>query len=395
LNAYWYEALQAEEITSAHRFCLTEIMAHIEELESRMARFDAELLRSLGVAGYATPLRLLQTLPGIDLMGAAMLLVEIGSDMSVFGSAQRLASWVGMCPGNNESAGKRKSGRIRKGNLSGQRHRRRHARSNSSHPIPQHLRYSLGIAIHTMHITTKLLSLVTLVLACASPTSAADPSPEAMFKRLTALTESGNADVKYNLGMFLNNGIGTQRDNKAAFRYFSEAAEAGNVLASYKVGCYYAGQFTDVVPSDEQTALKFKLPAAEAGYDLAQHDVAMHFGKIGDIANALKWWEKASRQAYMPSTAYLANYVSRSDSKDKAKGFALMLILKEQMPNTPKELSDRLAAAQAELSDVEKKEAANIRTSWLTGPTPLTTAARAGTLSTEYPELLVATMYSD
>lgn len=45
-----------------------------------------------------------------------MLLVEIGDDMSVFGSAERLASWVGLCPGNNESAGKKKSGRIRKGN---------------------------------------------------------------------------------------------------------------------------------------------------------------------------------------------------------------------------------------------------------------------------------------
>lgn len=111
-----FEALQAEEITPAHRFVLDEIMAHIEELEARMARFDAELLRSLQDAGYGAPLQLLQTLPGIDLMGAAMLLVEIGSDMSVFGSAQRLASWVGMCPGNNESAGKRKSGRIRKGN---------------------------------------------------------------------------------------------------------------------------------------------------------------------------------------------------------------------------------------------------------------------------------------
>lgn len=45
-----------------------------------------------------------------------MLLVEIGADMAVFGSAERLATWVGICPGNNESAGKRKSGRIRKGN---------------------------------------------------------------------------------------------------------------------------------------------------------------------------------------------------------------------------------------------------------------------------------------
>lgn len=111
-----FEALQAEELTPAHRFCLAEIMAHIEEIEARMARFDAELLRCLKTAGYEAPLQLLQTLPGIDLMGAAMLLVEMGNDMSVFGSAQRLASWVGICPGNNESAGKRKSGRIRKGN---------------------------------------------------------------------------------------------------------------------------------------------------------------------------------------------------------------------------------------------------------------------------------------
>jgi transposase len=111
-----FEALQAEELSLAHRFVLSEIMAHIEEIEARMARFDAELLRSLVDAGYQMPLQLLQTLPGIDLMGAAMLLVEIGADMSVFGNAQRLASWVGICPGNNESAGKRKSGRIRKGN---------------------------------------------------------------------------------------------------------------------------------------------------------------------------------------------------------------------------------------------------------------------------------------
>ena len=58
---------------------------------------------------------MLQTIPGIDRMGAAMLLVEIDDDMKRFGSAERLASWVGICPGNNESAGKRKTGRNRKG----------------------------------------------------------------------------------------------------------------------------------------------------------------------------------------------------------------------------------------------------------------------------------------
>ena len=46
-----------------------------------------------------------------------MLLVEIGADMNVFGSAERLASWVGICPGNNESAGKRRTGRTTKGSV--------------------------------------------------------------------------------------------------------------------------------------------------------------------------------------------------------------------------------------------------------------------------------------
>jgi len=49
-------------------------------------------------------------------MAAAMLLVEIGDDMSAFGTPAKLASWAGVCPGNNESAGKKKSGKARKGN---------------------------------------------------------------------------------------------------------------------------------------------------------------------------------------------------------------------------------------------------------------------------------------
>ena len=109
-----FEALQTDDLTAAHRFVLAEIMAHIEELETRMGRFEQALLN--GLAPWQTLLVLLQNLPGVDKIGAAMLLVEIGTDMAVFGSAERLASWVGICPGNHESAGKRKSGKIRKGN---------------------------------------------------------------------------------------------------------------------------------------------------------------------------------------------------------------------------------------------------------------------------------------
>lgn len=109
-----FEALQPEELSDAHLFVLTEIMAHIEELEARMGRFEQTLLQ--GLSAWQPQLTLLQTIPGIDVMGAAMLLVEIGVEMESFGSAEKLASWVGICPGNNESAGKRKSGKTRKGN---------------------------------------------------------------------------------------------------------------------------------------------------------------------------------------------------------------------------------------------------------------------------------------
>ncbi len=109
-----FEALSTEQFSAVHRFVAEEIMQHIEQVEQRIARMDQYLLD--GLRAWQPQLNLLQTVPGLDIQGAAMLLVEIGADMAVFGSAERLASWVGICPGNNESAGKRKAGRIRKGN---------------------------------------------------------------------------------------------------------------------------------------------------------------------------------------------------------------------------------------------------------------------------------------
>ena len=102
------------ELTANHRFVLKEIMSHVVELEHRIDRLGNQLLE--GLAPHQWALDLLQTIPGLDQMGAAMLLVEIGPEMSVFGSAERLASWAGLCPGNNESAGKRKPGKMLKGN---------------------------------------------------------------------------------------------------------------------------------------------------------------------------------------------------------------------------------------------------------------------------------------
>lgn len=69
------------------------------------------------VAPFSEPLRLLQSIPGIGERAAQVIISEIGVDMSRFPSAAHLASWAELCPGNNESAGKHKSGRTRKGNV--------------------------------------------------------------------------------------------------------------------------------------------------------------------------------------------------------------------------------------------------------------------------------------
>jgi transposase len=107
------EAL-AGDLTATHCFIIEEVLGHIEILEKRIESCAHYLLVEL--KPYTALLQSLQTIPGIDQMAAAMLLVEIGDDMSAFGTPAKLASWAGVCPGNNESAGKKKSGKTRKGN---------------------------------------------------------------------------------------------------------------------------------------------------------------------------------------------------------------------------------------------------------------------------------------
>lgn len=203
-------------------------------------------------------------------------------------------------------------------------------------------------------------------------------SHEEMFERLSKLAAKGDPEIKYNLGMFLNNGIGTKRDQKAAFAQFSEAASAGSALASYKVGCYYAGQFLGAVTPDEDLAFKFKLVAAEAGYDLAQTDVGMTFAKRGDLPAAANWWERASKQGNNSATAFLAGYYLGKSSQDKNKGLALLLKLRETVPTLPKNVEDLLTAAEAKATPEDRIEAEKIRVSWVIERTPITIAARRG-----------------
>lgn len=103
-----------EVLGERHRFLLSQIKNHIRFLETELNEMDEYLFAAM--KPYQRQFNVLQTIPGIDKLSAAILIIEIGVDMSKFASADKLSSWAGMCPGNNESAGKRKSGRTCKGN---------------------------------------------------------------------------------------------------------------------------------------------------------------------------------------------------------------------------------------------------------------------------------------
>jgi transposase len=96
-----------------HRFLIAEHLAHIDSLEEGIDRLSAAIAERF--QPYEKILVRLETIPGIKRRLAEIILAEIGPDMSRFPSAQHLASWAGMCPGNHESAGKRLSGKTRKG----------------------------------------------------------------------------------------------------------------------------------------------------------------------------------------------------------------------------------------------------------------------------------------
>jgi transposase len=98
-----------------HAFMIRQMLAHIEELEQRVAQCSARVEECM--APLALERSLLETIPGVGRLTAEVLIAEMGVDMTRFASSAHFASWAGLCPGNNESAGKRRSARVRKGNV--------------------------------------------------------------------------------------------------------------------------------------------------------------------------------------------------------------------------------------------------------------------------------------
>jgi transposase len=97
-----------------HRLLLGLQIRRLEDIDGTLAELEQRIEQKL--APYRTEHALLSEIPGVDHVVAAVLIAELGVDMSVFPDPWHLSSWAGVCPGNHESAGKRRSGRTCKGN---------------------------------------------------------------------------------------------------------------------------------------------------------------------------------------------------------------------------------------------------------------------------------------
>ena len=107
------EAALRGRVKAHHRFMLRLHMNHLEALDAAIACIDQEV--SAQLEPFRVAVEMLTTIPGISSLAAEVMVSEIGIDMSRFKTAGHLISWAGLCPRNDESAGKRRSTRMKKG----------------------------------------------------------------------------------------------------------------------------------------------------------------------------------------------------------------------------------------------------------------------------------------
>ena len=154
-------------------FALQMQVESVDRADAALAALDTRIQTAL--ADYQRPLRLLQTIPGIDLGSACTILVEIGPDLGAFREARHLGSWAGVAPGNNSSAGKRRAGRARPGNptlratLAECAHAAARTTGSQFHGYHRALAARLGYKRAILATAHKLLRVIHAVLRDDSP----------------------------------------------------------------------------------------------------------------------------------------------------------------------------------------------------------------------------------
>jgi transposase len=109
-------ALKGHRLPETHRLLLRQGMEHLALLVKQIEELDEQVEAKIRAEGWQTPYQNLQSIPGVKQTAAGEIVAEAGPQAKAFPSAGHLSSWGGVCPGNHESAGKRRSGRTGKGN---------------------------------------------------------------------------------------------------------------------------------------------------------------------------------------------------------------------------------------------------------------------------------------
>jgi TPR repeat protein len=222
-------------------------------------------------------------------------------------------------------------------------------------------------------------AIAVAMLLASAPSAAAG---QQLTQKLTALSVAGSGEASYYLGMLYHLGMdGLPKDTRKAFELFKQSAERGDPLGAYKYGCYFDGQSEGAVESDPKLALRYKLVAAEAGYALAQEDVAAHLFEAGDKAGSVRWLERAAAQG-LPSAlmamgglyAGMAPPAAPSVARDPGRGYAYLLVAARDVP----EMRAAIEPELAKLAPAERKRAKELEASWQPKPTALTLRAFEG-----------------
>ena len=178
-------------------------------------------------------------------------------------------------------------------------------------------------------------------------------------------------------------GTSVGKDQKRAVAYFREAADLGDPLASYKLGCFYDGQY-DLIEPDANLALMHKLVAAEAGYALAQQEVAGPFYRRDDLISAIKWLERAVAQGTADSLAAYASIHNGAPGvgKDPVKTAAYFRLFLQRIEGSSAQ-RNWLKEFEAKMTNAERKRASEIVSQYTPQPSALTLEAFSGARATK------------
>ncbi|RXZ65954.1 tetratricopeptide repeat protein [Pelagerythrobacter rhizovicinus] len=216
------------------------------------------------------------------------------------------------------------------------------------------------------------------ILACTPASAERNP-----ISALESLAEKGDPKAQYHLGMMYLTGTSVEQDQERAVEYFKMAAELGDPLASYKLGCFYDGQY-DLFDANHDLALQYKLIAAEAGYALAQQDVAGLYYRRDDFESALVWLERAVAQG---TAGALSTYASIHNgapgiAKNPVKTAAYFRLFLQRAGGSDVQRK-WLADFERKMTDAQREQAFAIVKGYQPEPSSLTIEALAGARAAE------------